>query len=63
MKDKAWSIVIFILSMIAVVLVLIALYVVSVQEARVNTPCEKLLKEQGINGYKPIPKRCEKGDK
>lgn len=63
MKDKAWNMVIFILSMVAVILVLTALYVVSVHEARVNTPCEELLKGQGINGYKPIPKRCEKGDR
>lgn len=61
-KDKAWDIVIFILSMIAVALVLTAIFVLSMHEARMNTPCEELLKEQAGSGYKPIPKRCMKGE-
>ena len=62
MKDKVSTIVLVILSIIAVAMVLLTMFVVGRNEHLHETPCEELIKESKGNSYVPIPKRCEKGE-
>lgn len=57
MVDKIWTIVLVVLSIIALVLVGAALYVLDKPR---SVDCENYLEHE--TDYKPIPKQCWKGE-
>lgn len=62
MKIRAGDIFLIVLSLLALVMVIVAIVMVNSHENLINTPCEELLKERRGTTYVPIPKRCEKGE-
>lgn len=62
MKDRIWVLVYVILGSLAVLMLLFTIMLVTTHEQQVNTPCEELVRQNSGNSYKPLPKRCEKGE-
>jgi hypothetical protein len=50
------------LLIITLIVVLAIIFFMYQRDVDLHTPCEELLKEQSEKVYKPIPKRCMKGE-
>ena len=61
-REKIANIVLAILSVFAVFLVIFAMFMVSKNEHKIETPCEDIVKQNSKSNYVPIPKRCMKGE-
>jgi hypothetical protein len=58
-KEVAFMWVLLIITLIVVLAIIFFMYQ---RDVDLHTPCEELLKEQSEKVYKPIPKRCMKGE-
>lgn len=61
MSDKIGTVILIILTIVALVMSLLAFLLVIENERIITTPCEELLEKRGTT-FVPIPKRCEKGE-
>lgn len=61
MSDKIGTVILIILTIVALVMSLLAFLLVIENEKIITTPCEELLEKRGTT-FVPIPKRCEKGE-
>lgn len=60
---RAINIGLFILSCIALLLVVLTMIMLERHERRMQTPCEELIKQNTKSNYVPLPKRCMEGEK
>lgn len=61
MSDKIGTVILIVLVIVALVMSLLAFFLVIENERIITTPCEELLENKGTT-FVPIPKRCEKGE-
>lgn len=61
MKDKALDILLGVMCAVAVLMVLLAMFLVTTNENRIHSSCEEIEQRRNGSTYVPMPKECEKG--
>ena len=60
MKEKVWEIILIVLSITAVVIVGMAMFIDS--KYKMPTDCERIINNNNDKEYIPVPKYCKKGE-